>query len=223
MAERLLAIQDAIPQRCDHRTQHRGRGRHNTPKYGLLFSASAGCLQHVRYWHEEQGVPLDAASDNHADWDVLSYAEWSTELGAEEVKRYIQQRLSASGASAVDPRSAMLARVPQAGSIYLDNVDSSTGPLPPCPGITTHGDVTDPVGMLVGAAESGCMRCTSFLVTVKHVNPLQRSKGVWRMSALGAARAGASVQWPGCDTVLEFLHAHIARHGLSPEVSDDDL
>ena len=219
MAERLLAIEDAIPQRCDHKTQHRGRGRHSTPKYGLLFSASAGCLQHVRYWHEEQGVPLDAASDNHADWDVLSYAEWSTELGAEEVKRYIQQRLSVSGASAVDPRSAMPAPVPQAE----DNVDSSTGPLPPCPGITTHGDVTDPVGMLVGAAESGCMRCTSFLVTVKHVNPLQRSKGVWRMSALDAARAGASVQWPGCDTVLEFLQAHIARHGLSPEVSDDDL
>ena len=218
MAERLLAIEDAIPQRCDHKTQHRGRGRHSTPKYGLLFSASAGCLQHVRYWHEEQGVPLDAASDNHATWDVLSYAGWSKELGAEEVKRYIQQRLSVSGASAVDPRSAMPARVPQAE----DNVDSSTGPLPPCPGITTHGDVTDPVGMLVGAAESGCMRCTSFLVTVKHVNPLQRCSkmGVWRMSALDAARAGASVQWPGCDTVLEFLQAHIAE---SPEVSDDDL
>ncbi len=72
MAARHLAIEDAIPQRCDHKTQHRGRGRHSTPKYGLLFSASAGCLQHVRYWHEEQGVPLD---QDYVDAAMASGAE----------------------------------------------------------------------------------------------------------------------------------------------------
>ena len=69
---------DLPPCRTGNKTRHLTKTqRHNTPKYGLLFSAAAHCLPCVRYWHEIQQAPLDSASDNHPEWDVRCYAEWT--------------------------------------------------------------------------------------------------------------------------------------------------
>ena len=79
---------------CGHPKRHRTTGPHDSPKYGLLFAAGAGCLSCVRYWHEYQGVPLSSASNNHKDWDVRSYAHWSTSENAQEVLDYLDQAAS---------------------------------------------------------------------------------------------------------------------------------
>ena len=85
-----LAAGGALPE-CPtgNKKRHRGKKTHDTPKYGLLFAASAGCLPCVRYWHEIEGVPLDSASDNHPDWDVRSYAEYHNNEGAQDVLEYL--------------------------------------------------------------------------------------------------------------------------------------
>ena len=75
--------------RTGHKKRHRGEKSHDTPKYGLLFAAKAGCLPCVRYWHETQGVPLDSTSDNHPDWDVRSYAEHADNENAQDVLHYL--------------------------------------------------------------------------------------------------------------------------------------
>ena len=84
---------------CDALRHRKEKGSHSTPKYGLLFSANAGCLPCVRYWVEREGVSLDSASDNHSDWDVRSYAlQCTNEVERTDVLRY----LDASGTAPVD-------------------------------------------------------------------------------------------------------------------------
>ena len=63
---------------------------HATPKYGLLFSAAAGCLDCVQYWHEEMGVSLEETSDNHPDWDTRYYASYH---GKAEIVAYIDSKM----------------------------------------------------------------------------------------------------------------------------------
>ena len=75
---------------CLHPRRHCGKPPHDTPKYGLLFAAQAGCLQCVKYWIEDMGVDVRSTSDNHHDWDVESYARWGTSPGKMSVLQYLQ-------------------------------------------------------------------------------------------------------------------------------------
>ena len=87
-----VAVND-IPYECRYAypLRHRKKdGPHSTPKYGLLFAASAGCLPCVRYWVEQENISVDSASDNHATWDVRSYAaEGKPGAGKYEVLQYL--------------------------------------------------------------------------------------------------------------------------------------
>ena len=92
-----------------------------------------------------------------------------------------------------------------------------------CPGVTTHGNVADPVGMLVGAAGSGCIDCVSFLVNVKGINPLECRTDFWKLNAVDVATAGALVNWPGCSAVADFLQGYIKRHSLVSKINEGEL
>eukprot|EP00973_Karenia_brevis_P001093 150188-Karenia_brevis.AAC.1 len=75
---------------CSVARRHRGRKSHDTPKYGLLFAANAGCLECVKYWIEEEGVDVNSTSDNHPDWDAESFAEWGNGENQAAVIQYLR-------------------------------------------------------------------------------------------------------------------------------------
>ena len=92
-----VAELDLPPCHTGHPRRHCGEKEgHDTPKYGLLFAAAAGCLPCVRYWHEKEGIPLDSTSDNHRNWDVRSYADWHKNDSDRhwEVSDYLDHRLA---------------------------------------------------------------------------------------------------------------------------------
>ena len=68
---------------CLHPRRHCGKPPYDTPKYGLLFAAQAGCLQCVKYWVEDMNVDVRSASDNPGIWDAEYYAQWGGSAGQE--------------------------------------------------------------------------------------------------------------------------------------------
>ena len=157
--------------RCEDPRRHQTK-KHATPKYGLLFSAAAGCLDCVRYWHEEMGVSLDVTSDNHSDWDTRYYASY---YGKAEIVAYIDTKMRNLKCTGVHTKSWC----------ELDQ--------------------------LIAAAEDGCVKCCSFLVQVRGVSVHTKGAGVWCMSALEAAEAGAARSRRGCAEVVEFMRAQDLR------------
>ena len=170
---------------CNDPLRHRKRkGSHSTPKYGLLFAASDGCLPCVRYWHEEQGVSLLSTSDNHADWDVRSYAQYS---GQAEITYHIGSRL----------KDALASGEQQATTNR-------------CPGVTAHTLTAEQNQMLACAARDGCVQCCSILLPVSISDRRDlissTSSGVWDLSPMGEAIQGAEAG-SGCADVVALLKA----------------
>ena len=166
----------------------------------------------MKYWHEKRGVPLHVRCDVCPTWDALSYAEKSTAPGAAEVQDYLQEHICAASSDAVDPEY-----------VLSTGVSDTRVCMRSCRGITTHGNVADPVAMLVDAAESGCKDCVEFLVTVKGIHPLECRKDLKNLNAMKVAKAGAIIGWPGCSAVLELLQGYINRHGLLSKINEGDL
>ena len=159
---------------CQDPLRHQAKnGSHATPKYGLLFSAAAGCLDCVRYWHEEMGVSLDVTSDNHSDWDTRYYASHN---GKSEIVAYIDSKMRERTNSVVE-----------------------------CRGLHTKSGCE--LDQLIAAAEVGCSKCCYFLVQECGVSVHTQGAGVWCISALEAAEAGAAKRRPGCAEVVKFMRA----------------
>ena len=162
------------------------KGSHATPKYGLLFSASAGCLPCVRYWHEVEGVSLASASDNHDDWDVRSYA--STE-GHAEVVAYVDERTGGQ---------------PEALLPLTEEVYPASSP-PKCTGPSSHTWSSEYPIMLAAAARDGCVECCRILIRDMGVSPHKNAAGFWGMSPMEEAKEGVAKGRRGCAEVVALM------------------
>eukprot|EP00973_Karenia_brevis_P074461 10346899-Karenia_brevis.AAC.1 len=70
----------------------------------------------------------------------------------------------------------------------------------PCSSTQSHlPNSKDPVDLLIAAAESGCLRCVSYLVSIKHVDPTAVGHGIWGLCAVDAAERGAVHGRVGCN------------------------
>ena len=201
---------------CTHPRKHRAKGTHDSPKYGLLFAASAGCLECVKDWVEDKGQSVQQASDNHFDWDVLSYAQHGLETPEKfRVIEYVRERLKlelAPVTSAAVAATAVIATttgVPDPERPLLNQSAPSKAP-PVCPGLATHGANQDMLDICINAAGDGCLQCVKYLVQDKDIDPTVAGLGVWGITPLQAAKRGRLSGRPGCGAVLKYLRQYVA-------------
>ena len=133
-------------------------GSHSRPEYGLLFSASAGCLSCVRFWVERECMSLALTSDHHIDRGVRSCAEWCKDSGG---KRKVFEYLDRYELPSANREESPLLQIwdKNAAGVILD-----------CPGPIAHTHSTNEFGQLPCAARDGCVNCCSYFISVCKVS-----------------------------------------------------
>ena len=90
--------------------------------------------------------------------------------------------------------------------VYIDSkMRERTNSVVECRGLHTKSGCE--LDQLIAAAEVGCSKCCYFLVQECGVSVHTQGAGVWCISALEAAEAGAAKRRPGCAEVVKFMRA----------------
>ena len=213
-----------------------GKPPHDTPKYGLLFAARAGCLQCVKYWVEDMNVDVFSASDHHGNCGAEYYAESGGSAGQASVLQYLRDRKrkdfpEVPNEDAVPPSAFFGAYLADAFKTQSPARHSSvcTPPRPsmdvlPCSGVQIHSISHNPVDRLASAAWDGCLSCVRYLMITLEVDPTETPEFLapFRMNARDGSLYGASLQRPMCAEVHLCIEDHLlemSRKATSRESS----